>query len=159
MKGELAAAIDDMERAAASAPDDLTIPPMLAYGQMKCRNWTAALATLQQWSARAPDDPRPHGGLADLYATCPDSTLRDGKKAVEHGHRACELSQWKNPHALDTLASAEAGDFASAIHREKTALQDAIFNARMGTEARARLQLYEAGQADLDQVEVTKQAA
>jgi hypothetical protein len=42
---------------------------------------------------------------------------------------------------------AEAGDFASAIHWEKTALQDATFNAHMGAEALVRLQLYEAGQA------------
>src|SRR5262249_384513 len=149
LKGEWAAAAADMERAAASAPEDLTIPPLLAYGQVKCGNWTGARATLQQLAARAPDDSCPHSGLADLYATCPDSRLRDGKKAVEHGRRACELSQWKNPDALNILAAAyaEAGDFASAIRWEKTALQDSVFNARMGTEAQARLQLYEAGQA------------
>jgi hypothetical protein len=105
--------------------------------------------TLEQWAARAPQDPRPHGGLAHLYATCPDSNLRDGKKAVEHGQRACELSEWKNPQALHTLAAgyAEAGDFASAIRCENTALQDATFNAHMGAEVQVRLQLYEAGQA------------
>jgi tetratricopeptide (TPR) repeat protein len=148
MKGDLAGAVEDMEKAAASAPDDLTILPVLAWGQMKCRNWTRALATLQTWAARAPDDPRAHGGLADLYATCPDGALRDGKKAVECARRACQLTQWKNPYPLDTLAAAcaEAGDFAEAIRWEKAALQDESFAARDGVQARAKLQLYEAGQ-------------
>jgi tetratricopeptide (TPR) repeat protein len=148
MKGDLAASVEDMEKAAASAPEDLTILPVLAYGQMQCRRWTAALATVQTWAARAPDDPRPHGGLADLYATCPDAALRDGKQAVECARRACELTQWKNPYPLETFAAAcaEAGDFANAVRWEKAALEDATFAARNGEQARAKLQLYQAGQ-------------
>jgi len=148
MKGDLAGAVEDVEKAVASAPDDLTILPVLAGLQRQCRNWTRALATLQIWAARAADDPRPHGGLADHYATCPDSALRDGKKAVECARRSCELTQWTNPYPLDTLAAAcaEAGDFASAIHWEKSALENESFATRNGVQARAKLQLYEAGQ-------------
>jgi serine/threonine-protein kinase len=148
MKGDLSGAVEDVEQAAASAPDDLTILPVLADMQMKRRNWTRVLATLQTWAARAPEDPRPHGGLADLYATCPDAALRDGKRAVECARRACELSQWKNPFPLHTLAAAcaEVGDFGGAVQWEKRALEDEAFAARSGADARARLQLYEAGQ-------------
>jgi len=149
MKGDLPGAIEDIEKAAASAPDDLTILPVLAGLQMQCRNWTKALATLQTWVARAPNDPRPHGGLADLYATCPDNTIQDGKKAVECAKRACELTQWKNPFPIDTLATAcaMAGDLAGAVHWEKVALEDASFVARNGAEARHRLKQYEAAVA------------
>jgi tetratricopeptide (TPR) repeat protein len=149
MKGDLAGALDDVEKAAATAPGDLTILPILAYLQMQTRSWARALATLQTWAARAPEDPRPHGGLADLYATCPDGAIRDGKKAVEHARQACELTQWKSPYPLDTLAAAcaEAGDFTSAILWEKAALEDTSFAARHGAQARAKLQHYEAGQA------------
>ena len=52
-----------------------------------------------------------------LLATCPDANLRDGKKAVETAIRACELSEWKAPYAISTLAAsyAEAGDFDRAV--------------------------------------------
>ena len=39
-------------------------------------------------------------------------------EAVAHGRRACELTQWKNPYALDGLAAAcaerDAWDFLFA---------------------------------------------
>jgi tetratricopeptide (TPR) repeat protein len=65
-------------------------------------------------------DPRSFGAynnLSFLYATCPDDKYRDGKKAVEYGLKACEVTDWKNDHAVDTLSSAyaENGDFESAI--------------------------------------------
>jgi tetratricopeptide (TPR) repeat protein len=52
-----------------------------------------------------------------LLATCPDASLRDGKKAVETAIRACELSEWKAAFAISTLAAAyaEAGDFDKAV--------------------------------------------
>jgi tetratricopeptide (TPR) repeat protein len=148
LKGDLAGAAEDVEKALANSPGDVSIFPILANLYRKGRNWPRALATLQTWAARAPKDPRPHGGLADLYATCPEAALRDAKRAVECAVRACELSQWKNPYPLDALAAAcaEAGDFAGAIRWEKAALQDESFAARHGADARARLQLYEAGQ-------------
>jgi tetratricopeptide (TPR) repeat protein len=149
VKGDLAGAAEDLEKALAlrGAPGDVPIFPVLADLYRKARNWPRAVATVQAWVARAPDDPRPHAGLAVLYATCPDGALRDGAKAVEHARRACELTQWKHPNALDTLAAAcaEAGDFAAAVRWQKAALENESFAARSGDRARARLQLYEAG--------------
>ncbi len=52
-----------------------------------------------------------------LWATCPDAKYRDGKKAIESATKACEVTEWKEPELLDTLAAphAEAGDFDSAV--------------------------------------------
>jgi tetratricopeptide (TPR) repeat protein len=58
-----------------------------------------------------------HNNLAWILATGNDATVRDGGEAVRYATRACELTEWKDPGNLDTLAAAhaEAGDFGSAI--------------------------------------------
>ena len=50
-------------------------------------------------------------------ATCPEPKYRDGKRAVEHATKACELSEWNESNAITTLAAshAEAGDFDAAV--------------------------------------------
>ncbi len=55
--------------------------------------------------------------LAWVLATSPEDKLRDGKRAVQLGTQACELTDYKAPHILSTLASAyaEAGDFENAM--------------------------------------------
>jgi tetratricopeptide (TPR) repeat protein len=55
--------------------------------------------------------------LAWLQATCSDARYRNGKEAVQHATQACELSRWRNPIHLTTLAAAyaEAADFPNAV--------------------------------------------
>lgn len=55
--------------------------------------------------------------LAWVLATSPDDSIRDGKKSVELGLKACELTQYKASHILSTLAAGygEIGDFETAI--------------------------------------------
>lgn len=57
-----------------------------------------------------------YNDLAWLLATCPSSKHRDGKLAVQHATKACELSSWKNDSYIDTLSAAHAaaGDFQKA---------------------------------------------
>jgi tetratricopeptide (TPR) repeat protein len=84
-----------------------------------------------------------HNLLAWLLAVGP-SHLRDGKRAVEHATRACEITAWKNPMCLDTLAAAcaQAGNFEKAINFERKALSFPVFEKESGPEARTRLELY-----------------
>ena len=70
--------------------------------------------------------------------------MRDGKTAVEFATKACELTGWKQPAYLDTLAAAhaEAGDFDSAVRRQTetiSLLSDANAKKDFGT----RLKLYQ----------------
>ena len=58
-----------------------------------------------------------YNNLSWVLATSPTDSVRDGKKALEYGLKAAELSEYKEPHILSTLAAAHAenGDFEKAI--------------------------------------------
>ena len=65
-----------------------------------------------------------HNNYAWLLATCPDGSVRDGRRAVQHARGASESLKHGSPMVLDTLAATEAetGDFRSAVKDEKRAL-------------------------------------
>ncbi len=71
-----------------------------------------------------PDDARLHNQLAWLLATCPAGDIRNGRKALQHATRACELTGWADATAIDTLAAAhaECGNFAAAVQHAERAL-------------------------------------
>jgi tetratricopeptide (TPR) repeat protein len=80
-----------------------------------------------------------------FYATCPDKTVRDGKKAVELATKACELTKWKNLSNIDTLAAAfaEAGNFKEAVKWQGYAIDLAIDPVEVRSGMKQRLQLYQ----------------
>jgi tetratricopeptide (TPR) repeat protein len=59
-----------------------------------------------------------------FYATCPDSSFRNGQQAVKDAKAACSIMQWKDEDTIDTLAAAyaEAGEFDSAVQYVSQAL-------------------------------------
>src|ERR1700677_1647097 len=84
-----------------------------------------------------------------LLATCPWRELRDGKKAAEYATHACEMTHWKDPGCVDTLAAAcaEAGDFDSAVKYAQQYLATPGLAEKAAAAAKARLVLYQAHQA------------
>ncbi len=84
-----------------------------------------------------------HNNLALLLATGPDR-VRDGKRAVEHATRACELTGWKEPGCIAALAAAhaEAGHFDRAVEYQKKALSFPDYERQLGKAGQERLQLY-----------------
>jgi tetratricopeptide (TPR) repeat protein len=92
-------------------------------------------------------DPASHNAYnarAWIWATCPDEKHRDGKKAVESATKACELTNWKNPDYLETLAAAyaEVGDFDSAVSSQ-TKANSLRAADRDKVRGEARLKLYQ----------------
>jgi hypothetical protein len=81
--------------------------------------------------------------LAWRLATGPDG-VRDGKRAIEHATRACELTNWRDPGIIDTLAAAyaAAGDFDKAVEYLKKALSFPEAEKEFGPEMRERLDHY-----------------
>jgi len=67
--------------------------------------------------------------LAWFYATIDDESLRDGTEAIKHAKRTCELCEYGNASALDSLACAYAtsGDFERSldtVRQAKVLLQE-----------------------------------
>ena len=81
--------------------------------------------------------------LAWILAVCPDPKIRDGKKALENAKKACELTAWKKPQCLDTLAAAyaETGDFEEAVTWEQKAIELDLKDKDL-KESQERLELY-----------------
>jgi tetratricopeptide (TPR) repeat protein len=77
-------------------------------------------------------------------ATAPQDGTRDGKKAIELATKACDLSSWKKPYTLDTLAAAyaETGDFENAVKWQRKCLDLANSNPSGVAGFRKRLTLY-----------------
>ena len=75
-----------------------------------------------------PNSMRALNNLAWIRATSPQAELRDGPEAVRLAKRACELSDYKAPLLVGTLAAAyaEAGRFNEAVTMAATARELAL---------------------------------
>ena len=76
-----------------------------------------AIAVYKELLESGDEDDGVYNNLSWVLATSPDDSLRDGKLALEYALKSCELTHYKKPHILSTLASAyaELGDFDNAI--------------------------------------------
>lgn len=86
-----------------------------------------------------------HNDRAWMRATCRDEKYRDGTKAIEDATKACELTDWKRPEYLDTLAAAyaEAGQFDKAVEWQEKAVESVAEDQNVDDFA-TRLELYQA---------------
>ena len=92
----------------------------------------------------------PHGwlgynNLAVLLTVCPDSKIRNGRRACANARYASELTGWKNPLTLSVLAGAyaETGDFADAINWQEKSMDMEMDSGTLEPSAQAKLDLYE----------------
>ena len=88
--------------------------------------------------------------LALLLATCPDDNLHNGARAIKLAEQACNITGYRVPRLLDTLATtyAEAGRFAEAVETATKALDLAQLqknSAAQIEQIRLRLEQYKAG--------------
>ena len=87
--------------------------------------------------------------FAWLLATCPDSSVRDGARAVQLAERCAKMTRFQEPLVLDRLAAAYAatGDFGKATETAEQAVQVASQRNRteMVPQIQERLKQYRAG--------------
>jgi Tfp pilus assembly protein PilF len=85
--------------------------------------------------------------LAWLLATSPDEKLRDGKRAIDLATEACEVTEYKLPHILSTLAAgyAETGDFETAKQWSTKAIE--LSDDKIRDALQKELESYQVGKA------------
>ncbi|NOU35703.1 MAG: tetratricopeptide repeat protein [Kiritimatiellaceae bacterium] len=128
-------------------PDDAK--PHCRAGDLLLRqsNFVEAIWHYEQALRINPDYVEVKNNLAWILATCPDATLRDGRRAVELALFVNRLSGESCAPVLDTLAAAyaEAGRYPEAVATARRALDLAAGQESVAEGIRARLRLYEAG--------------
>jgi tetratricopeptide (TPR) repeat protein len=107
---------------------------------------------IEQWQdalAIEPENGNAASNLAWVFATCPDDSIRDGRRAVELAEKALRLSGGKIPMVFRVLAAAysEDGRFSHAIEAAQrgTDLATSQGNSGLAAELQSNIALYQAG--------------
>jgi protein O-mannosyl-transferase len=140
-------AIEHYQQALKRMPDSIPAHYQLGLA-LQCRGRFAdAIKQFQKVLELNPLHAAAQNDLAWILATCPESSLRNGQKAVALARQAAQLSASKSPQILDTLAAAyaEAGQFSEAIRtaRQALALSVAQNNKPMTEVIQNHLRLFE----------------
>ena len=120
----------------------------LSWAYQELRRYADAAAVLEAGLAVQPGNAALMRDLAHLLATCPDSSVRDGARAVGLARQAVERAEPPRPEAWETLALAYAE--VQAYDRAAESAQRALDLARslgltgLEEELRKRLEAYEA---------------
>jgi len=121
----------------------------LAALLLRQRKYFAALDAFREAVRLAPGNFRALNNLAWLLATCPVEMIRNGPEAVALARRACELTGFREPVPLNTLAAAlaETGRFAEAAQTCARAVEAAYArqNLALAESFHAAARCYEEG--------------
>jgi tetratricopeptide (TPR) repeat protein len=141
---DLAAALADADEAVRLDPNN-----PFAYGQRAAvrsarGEWADGRKDLDEGLRLGPNVAALYVARANLLACCPEEAERNFPRAFKDAERACELTDWNDPYALEAIAAAAAAlrDFAGAVKWQKRALDDPHY-AKFSPTGRARLAAFE----------------
>jgi tetratricopeptide (TPR) repeat protein len=122
---DYASAVQIYSEVLSEDPENAPVFKLRADAHLFLGRQSEAMADYEATLKIRPEDDGVLNNLAWLLATSPDEELRDGKRSIELATEACELTDYKRPHILSTLASgyAEIGDFETAINWSKKAVE------------------------------------
>lgn len=121
--GEHEQSVSDYSEAIRRKPDDSLRYFQRGSAREKLAKYDDAIADYKEAIRLDAESPFGHSGLAGLLATCPDLKYRDGKVAIVHAIKSCELTDYKNANFVTWLAAAyaEAGDSKNAVKWQQRA--------------------------------------
>jgi tetratricopeptide (TPR) repeat protein len=146
-RGRLDEGVAHLSQAVQLDPDDAAAHFDLGTTLFRRGRTEEAIAELTSAVELDADDPAKLRELAWVLATCSESRLRDGARAVELAKRACELTGYRSIEALDVLGvcQAEVGQFAQAIRAAEQARTLAAGHPPVARAISARIELYRQG--------------
>jgi tetratricopeptide (TPR) repeat protein len=129
-------------------PVRTTAPKLFAEFCASRGHFTNAINICRESIVSDPKDDWSYNALAWIEATCPDSSIRNGKEAISAATKACELTHWSQGSWIDTLAAAyaESADFQRAIQYQEQALRTGAPPESESKAMRERLGLYKQSQ-------------
>lgn len=129
-KGDYASAVTDLTEALKYYQNYTDAYGNRSFAYRKLGRFKEAVTDLKQAMKIDATDYKPVNDHAWILATASDASVRDAKSAVKEATRACEMTQYNNWNALDTLAAAHAAnaDFESATQWINTAIKKAPEN-------------------------------
>jgi tetratricopeptide (TPR) repeat protein len=155
-------AIAVWQKALAAHRDEVEVHAHLGYALLVKGLPGEAIAEYERALQIAPQSAGSLNDLAWVLATCSDSRLRDGSRAVDLAQRADQLSGGKNPVFIRTLAAAyaEVGRFQEAADAAQRALElaRAQSDLLLRNQLQADMNLYRMGRKPADNVSVGESA-
>jgi cytochrome c-type biogenesis protein CcmH/NrfG len=142
-KGEIDNAIEHLQKTAAIEPDNADAWSKLGDAFLAKGRTREATRYYERALQLAPESLVSLNGLAWILATCPDTSLRDGARAVQLSTKAVEVSRRQDPLALRSLSAAyaETGRFDKATATGREALQLALAQSNSDLAAKLELEL------------------
>ena len=134
-------AIKDFDEAIRLNPKDSSAHFDRGEAWLKKEEYGNAIRDFDKAIRLNPSNATLYSQLAWVLATCSESSIRDGKRAIEMARNACELTNWKCGFVLQALtaAYAEAGQFDEAAYYLQKVLDDPEFAAANRERARVGL--------------------
>ena len=135
-------ALLDYDQAITLKPQHPSATYFRALCLLRLRHYRQALTGFTRTINIYPNYVDAHDHLAWVMATSPDSSVRNGEKAIHAAKTACRLSQGTNFRHRATLAAAfaENGQFDDAVREQKASIQLAPNDKK--SLLRRRLQMY-----------------
>ncbi|HVJ69794.1 MAG TPA: tetratricopeptide repeat protein [Caulifigura sp.] len=145
-QGDLKRVDQDLQACLKLSPQDPQILATVGYRLLERGDIRKGFELISRAAQLAPNDAGLQNGLAWTLASHPSPEARMPAAAVSAATRACELTNWRNPAYIDSLAAAlaDAGHFDEAIARQSQAME--MMAAEDQGEYERRLRLYQSSQ-------------
>ena len=148
-KGRLAEAMVHYRKFLEIEPENVEARNILGTALIQQGRIREAIEQWQEAQTIEPENGNAASNLAWVFATCPDDSIRDGRRAVKLAEKALRISGGKIPMIFRILAAAyaENGRFSEAIESAQRGadLATSQGNSGLAVELQSNIALYQAG--------------
>jgi tetratricopeptide (TPR) repeat protein len=147
--GDAERAVVELSQALKVAPDDPEAHYRYALALTRQGNVKKAVEHYRRGLSQFENAPEALNNLAWILATNPDAEVRNGAEAVKFAEKACQLTEYKKPVFVGTLAAAyaEANRFSEALATAEKArvLAESANQSELAAKNLKLMELYRAG--------------